>query len=482
LLGAVFSASPDAVIVVDDRGNIVLSSPAVTELFGYYPEELVGESIETLIPVDRATKHAEHLRHFFEMPRARLMGAGLELAGRHRDGLELPVEVSLAPVEVRGTRYAAAFVRDARERQRGIDRLHAVNEITQRLLGGTDVADIVPLISRRARRLCVADAVWTVQPVASGELEITSVDGPGTEVLLGVELSSESSRSAETMRSGASQVVEDLSLLENVPRGIVDLNLGPGLFVPLVADERHLGTLVLGRVRGAPQFEPLDVAFAEVFATATASAIELGTTRAELERVSIVAQNERIARDLHDTVIQQLFAIGLSLQAGRAMAVGPLGSRIDDAVNNLDVVIREIRNTIFRLPGRSEAAADLRDQMIRLADKFFDELGFHPRVALHSAVGVSVPDIVSSHVLQVLGEALSNIARHAQASFAEAIVTIEDRVLSFSIVDDGIGMADGPTAGQGLRNMEARAAELGGSCTITGRQPTGTIIQWRVPL
>jgi len=482
LLGAIFSASPDAVVVVDESGRIILSSPAVTDLFGYYPEELIGESLESLIPAGRRANHAEHLRQFFQAPRARQMGAGLELAGWHRDGTEFPVEVSLAPVEVRGARYAAAFVRDGRERQRAIDRLHTVNEITQRLLAGSDIHDLLPLIAERARRLCSADAAWVVSPAPSGQLEIIAVDGPGTEVLLGVELSAETSRSAEVMRTGSSEVIDDLSTAPNVPRGTTELNLGPGLYVPLIADERHVGTLVLGRIKGAPAFLPLDVAFAEVFAGTTAAALELGETRAELERLGIVAEDERIARDLHDTVIQQLFAIGLSLQAARATASGTLGERIDAAVDGLDGVIREIRNTIFRLPGRTEAARSLRDEMLRLGDKHRDELGFTPRIAFHGPVDASVPEAVSSEVLQVLGEGLSNVARHARASSVEVVVSVEEGWLSLSIVDDGIGIAEGPHAGHGVRNMVTRASNLGGTCTVSRREPTGTTIAWRVPI
>lgn len=121
LIRAIFSASPDAVVVVDSEGVIILSSPAVDRLFGYFPEELVGEPIGLLIPYDRREGHASHVENFFASPRARLMGIGLELTGLHRDGKTFAVDVSLTPVEVRGTQYVAAFVRDARERQRGID-------------------------------------------------------------------------------------------------------------------------------------------------------------------------------------------------------------------------------------------------------------------------------------------------------------------------------------------------------------------------
>jgi len=97
LLGAIFSASPDAVVVIDGSGRIMLSSPAVSDLFGYFPEELVGEPLEVLIPTDRRTRHVDHIRRFFDSPVARQMGAGLQLAGRRRDGTTFAVDVSLTP-------------------------------------------------------------------------------------------------------------------------------------------------------------------------------------------------------------------------------------------------------------------------------------------------------------------------------------------------------------------------------------------------
>jgi PAS domain S-box-containing protein len=482
LLGAIFSASPDAVVVIDDSGKIVLSSPAVTELFGYYPEELVGEPVEILIPTDRHGGHAQHLRQFFSAPRSRQMGDGLDLAGRHRDGSEFAVEVSLAPVEVRGAKYAAAFVRDGRERRRAIDRVNTVNEITQRILTGDDASEILPLVAKHTRRLSRSQAVWIVTPAAPGKLAITSVDGAGTEALLGVELSGETSRSAEVMRTGTSEVIEDLSTAGNVPAEVVSLDLGPGLYVPLIAADRRLGTLVLGRVHGRPQFQPLDVAFAEVFASAIASAIENGEVRAELERLGLASEHERIAFDLHDTVIQHLFAIGMSLQAARSTISGRGVERVDAAIQELDGVIREIRNTIFRLPARSEDARGFRDEILRVVGKYSDELGFNPRVAFRGPVDASVPDLVASHLLQVVTESLSNIIRHAQASSVQMIFTVEDGWLSFHCVDNGIGIGNSPTAGSGLANMSSRASNLGGTCELSHREPSGTILEWRVPI
>jgi len=482
LLGAIFSACPDAVLVVDDTGTIVLSNPAVTSLFGFYPEELVGEPVNVLLPPGNQARHSDHLGHFFAAPRARHMGVGRELAGRHRDGSEFAVEVSLTPVEVRGTQYAAAFVRDGRERQGGIDRLHAVNEVTQSLLVGTKLGEVLPLVARHARRLTHSDASWIVTPASPGNLVVSAVDGPGTEVLLGTVLSADTSRSAEVMRTGAAEMIEDLFTATNVPDAVVGLNLGPGLYVPLVADERRLGTLVLGRVRGGTPYGSVDIALATVFASSTAAAIELAEVRAELERTGIVAEEERIARDLHDTVIQDLFGVGLSLQAARSSAIGPVGERIDEAIDRIDTIIREIRNTIFRLPRRATGTQGLHDEMLRLVDKYSEELGFTPRVGFHCPLDAIVPDTVTAQLLQVVGEALSNTARHAQATSVDLVLEIQDGWLSFSLVDDGIGLPNAPSAGHGLRNMSARAHNLGGTFTVSKHEPTGTIVDWRVPI
>jgi two-component system, NarL family, sensor histidine kinase DevS len=482
LLGEVFSASPDAVVVIDAGHRIVLASPAVTTLFGYGTEELLGESIDLLVPDSRKEVHVDHLRHFFEAPHPREMGVGLDLAGRRRDGVELPIDVSLTPVNLDGVLYVAAFVRDATERRRALNRLNAVNEITKRLLAGAQMQEILPLVAHSARLLCDSDAAWIVMQTSVTQFEIVSVDGNGTEVLLGVPLSVDTSRSAEVMRTGHPDVVDDLSTADNVPAGVVGLNLGPGLYVPFVADQRRLGTLVLGRVHGQPSYHPLDVAFAEVFAGAAATAIEMGSVRAEIDRLSIIAEDERIARDLHDTVIQELFALGMSLQALGSSATGAVGDRISAAVESLDDVIRQIRNTIFRLPGRNEVVTGLREEMLRLADRYQHELGVLPRIAFLGPVDIAVPEIVSEHLLHVFGEGLSNVGRHAQASKIEAVVAVEGEWLSFSLTDDGVGVGDGPSAGNGIRNMSTRAENLGGTFSVSRRDPKGTVVEWRVPL
>jgi PAS domain S-box-containing protein len=119
MFNAVLSISPDVIILVDDSGRIVLTNVAVTTLFGYSPEELVGRPLEILIPTDRRERHAEYLRRFFETPQTRFMGADLDLAGRHQNGTQFFVDVGLASVTIRGRHFTLALVRDGHERQRG---------------------------------------------------------------------------------------------------------------------------------------------------------------------------------------------------------------------------------------------------------------------------------------------------------------------------------------------------------------------------
>ena len=482
LLSALFSTSPDAIVVVDGAGTIVLSSPSVAGLFGYHPDELIGASIETLLPLDRRDVHQQHVAAFLAQPHARAMGVGHDLAGRHRSGETIPVDISLAPVEVRGRQYVAVFIRDAAEQLRAVNRLHAVNEITQRLLGGAAPEEIFPDVAASARLLSRSDAVWIVLPNDEGGLEVSFVDGPNTDLLLGVALSPDSSRSAGVIRRGTSETLEDLSTTARALPQFAVLDLGPGLYAPLVTEERRLGTLVFGRVHGSPSFSELDVAFAEVFASSITTAIVLAESRAELERLGIVAEDERIARDLHDTVIQRLFALGMSLQATRSGVADPAGAQIDDAIDRLDQVILEIRNTIFRLPARARGDEGFRTAVLECVEAKHEQLGFAPRVAFDGPVDTAVPGPVAAHVLLVLEEALSNVARHAGASFAEAVVSVRDGNLEVLVMDDGRGIDAAPTAGSGLRNITDRARELGGDVSFRTREPRGTIVEWRVPL
>jgi signal transduction histidine kinase len=196
----------------------------------------------------------------------------------------------------------------------------------------------------------------------------------------------------------------------------------------------------------------------------------------------MTSEQERIARDLHDTVIQRLFALGMRLQAAERLADGAVAERIGGAVDAIDQVIREIRETIFDLNRPDSSGPNLRQLVRSVAAESTEQLGFAPRLAFRGPVEAAVGDELAQHLVMVLREALSNVARHAQASNVDVVLIAADGSVTMSVADDGIGMPEGLSAGHGMENMRARARELGGELLVSGRSPSGTLLRWQVPI
>lgn len=349
LIGAVFSASSDAVIVVDDTGAIVLASPAVTKLFGYYPEELIGEGIELLVPLARRAAHEGHRAAFLAAGSAHQMGSGLQLYGRARDGRQVPIEVSLNPTSASGRRYVAAFVRDATPRLRALRQVEAVNEVTSGLLAGASAKETLELVTARARELLDAAAAWLVTARSPDALVISAADGWGAEALLGCELSATASLAGEVIASGTVDLVEALSGAPDAPEPARALGLGPAAYVPLAHAGRSHGVLVVARAVGTGRFDAFEVDLVSLFANAAAVALVVGDARREGERMRLIEEDERIAQNLHDTVIQRAFSAAMSLAGLRQLTSGPTAARIDQTTLLLDEMVRDLRDAVFRL-------------------------------------------------------------------------------------------------------------------------------------
>jgi signal transduction histidine kinase len=266
------------------------------------------------------------------------------------------------------------------------------------------------------------------------------------------------------------------------------IGVGPAAAVAVAETKRQFGTLLVGRRRGDPVFAAADIAAIEAFAASAAVALALGEAREDLERLSIVEEHDRIARDLHDTVIQRLFATGMGLAAVQGLVEEPVAGRIGQAVEDLDDTIREIRSTIFDLQQSAGDSGGLRRQVRALVADAGARLGFTPRLAFDGPVDTMVPAEVIGHLLPVVREALSNVVRHAQAGAVDVILSLVGSDLVLTIGDDGIGPADGigppdgPRTGDGLRNMASRADQLDGRFTLGPRDPRGTVVEWRVPI
>jgi len=265
-------------------------------------------------------------------------------------------------------------------------------------------------------------------------------------------------------------------------------HIGPAVIFPLGAPGSRRGVLTIGRQHGREPFPQAEASFAASFAAQAGVALELAASRAEAERLSVYEDRDRIARDLHDLVIQRLYATGMSLQGTMPMLGRPeVTARVSRAVDDMDQTIKEIRGAIFALQARdSGGPSDPRSDIVRLVEEATAALGFAPSLRLGAGLRTLGSEELTEQVLAVLREALSNMARHAGASRADVTVDVgQDGMLSVTVTDDGAGI---PAEGRrsGLRNLAERAARLGGELRLgpadAGTPRPGTRLEWRVPV
>jgi signal transduction histidine kinase len=368
--------------------------------------------------------------------------------------------------------------------------LQATTEISHVLLGRVDRAEALHLIARKTREVSGCDVAAVMLEDASGDLVVEVVDGTEeapTESAVGARMPiREDGLLSGVLRHGHPVVVDDLAKeaqrgSTDLPSAIVD-DLAYTVLVPLGTPTGGGGVLMVSRHRDAAQPEGFsDVELIATFANQAALALERVRAQHDRELVAVLGDRDRIARDLHDLVIQKLFATGLQLQGLSRLANRPeIQDRITALTDDLDASIRDIRATIFELqhrPGRSDLRADLRG----LAKEYARSFGFAPRVDLRGPIDSAVPAEVRPQMLAVVREALSNASRHAQASAVEIVVSARSGTLVVSVADNGVGTG-GVTHESGLRNIRDRATELGGTLEISGNEPSGTVIRWKVPI
>jgi signal transduction histidine kinase len=258
--------------------------------------------------------------------------------------------------------------------------------------------------------------------------------------------------------------------------------LGPAVLVPLGPAGNVRGVLTAGRHRGTLPLAPPAVEMVITFAAQAGIGLELAEHRNDAQRLALFEDRDRIARDLHDLVIQRLFATGMSLQGASGLMRDPeVAHRVQQAVDALDETIRDIRSAIFSLQSRGEAgAAGVRTRILAVVDDMTDSLGFAPALRMAGQVDSRVPDHIADQMLAALREALANVAKHAGASRADVAVEAgSDLVLL--VRDNGAGMKQ-TRRRSGLVNLSERAAELGGTLRTAPAEGGGTELEWRVPL
>jgi PAS domain S-box-containing protein len=322
----VVEAMPDGVVIVNHAGEMLLVNREMERLLGFPRDELLGQQVEMLIPLNIRLAHVGHRTKYQSAPTRRGMGRGLQLVAQRADGTTFPVEIALAPAVVAGATVIIATVRDV-----------------------------------------------TANRLADSELE--------------------SAR----------------------------------------------------------------------------------------QRVMLAEDHERIARDLHDTVIQRLFAAGLTLQSVIPVVPEIAKVKIERIIDDQDDAIRELRTAIFGLSGKRSAGRTIRVVVNELVDDAARVLGFRPTLHFNGVLD-SIDQEVTGEVAAVVREALSNVARHSRAHKVEVSLSHIGERLNVVISDDGAGIPSSHRLGSGLLNMYDRAARLGGACTVTSGEGSGTTVRWQVPV
>jgi signal transduction histidine kinase len=255
------------------------------------------------------------------------------------------------------------------------------------------------------------------------------------------------------------------------------------LGVPIRVHDQVFGNLYLCDKNGDEVFTDVDEEMVVALAAAAGIAIDNARLHARVAELALFEDRERIARELHDTVIQRLFATGLSLQGAVRLAENTeVVERLQRAVDDLDMTVREVRSAIFELHTTRMAGRSIRQEVLGLCAESARLLGFEPVVRFDGAIDSLLDDALGDDVLAVVREALMNVVRHARATAVEVGMSARDGILRISVVDDGVGTRAATPAGRGLENMRARAERSGGSATLANRPSGGSALQWDVPL
>ncbi|MBM7775192.1 signal transduction histidine kinase [Actinokineospora baliensis] len=393
----------------------------------------------------------------------------------------------------------AAAAGMAVENARHFDRSHrrerwlrATTEVTAVLRTSQCNSTGMVLLAKRARETAGAVMAFVAVPAGPEHLRMATVDGVLAEELTGERLCTLDSITGDVYVTGRARLLTEVAkatltrspaLFQQLPDGISDL--GPAMFVPLTTGARTSGVLMVAREHGGARFDQDDLRMITDFATHAALAIDFADAQQDRQRLALYEERDRIARDLHDLVIQRLFAIGLGLQGLKRVPDTPdAPERLTGFIGEIDQTIREIRRSIFSLQQPTGGPYSLRGEVLRAISEATVTLGFEPTVRLEGPLDSVVPADVALDLMATLREALSNVVRHAGAGSVALTVSVDRhaRRLRLLVQDDGAGLPDDIAHRGGLANMVQRARRWDGDCVIDSPAVGGTRVDWDVPL
>jgi len=453
---SLLDAAPDATLVIAASGEIVFVNDHAGTLFGFDLDDLLGRVVEDLLPEAMRSIHRAHRTRFRADPTVRSMGAGLNLSALRSDASMVPVEISLSPLCLGDDVFVVAAVRDISERVESEDRLHRV----LRTLDASDDAMFMfdadtlrfSFVNAGAERLSgySATELLTMTPLHLNPYTTEADYHRLVDGLLADETAA-MVRQATTLRKDGSEVE-----VEKTYRA-----------APAGRDGRRW---VISMARDISARLATDAALRR-----SHQALH------DAEQVVAIAEDrERIARDLHDTVIQRLFGEGLKLLATMNLVDDQAKPRIQSTIDGLDQTIKELRLAVFSLQGGDPQPAGLRGRLLATLTEATTGLEFEPRLQFEGPID-TIDNSIAEQLIPVLREALSNISRHANARNVRVAVVVDEDV-TLTVADDGVGVPAEVLGGRGLANMCERARGLGGDLTLTSQAGGGALLVWRVPL
>lgn len=393
------------------------------------------------------------------------------------DDEELVVALALAA----GTAISnARLYREAELRQRWLE---ASGEVQERLLS-TSGEDPLRTIARRS--IEIADADLVTVGLLTPERDAFVIEfafGQRAEELVARRFPL-TGTIGERVISGGEPYVTGIAGEPQVPASHVAsvIELGPLISLPLRGNEEPRGLLTVARKRGRRAFSETEVAMAAGFASHASVALELADVRAAEQKMIMLEDRDRIARDLHDHVIQELFAIGLSIEgvAGRLQSTPALADRLRKRVDDLDRAIRRIRTSIFELRGNLAVGSEgLRLTILEVVSDVTPALGFPPSVTFAGLLDLQLAESLTQDVIAAVRELLTNVAKHAEATAVSVDVDLVGDELTITVADNGVGVGN-PAKASGIANLRTRACNHHGSFVLSAAPAGGTVAIWKV--
>ena len=363
--------------------------------------------------------------------------------------------------------------------------LRASGDISRRLLDPeANYSETLHRITSSVKRLASADVVTLVRPADDDDLrlEVVIATGATAQELIGLRYPKENSIAWRAMQEGHGVRVE---AIDQHPEVYVHLRplvpVTQAMAIPLRGETGPRGAIVAGRMAPHMPFSESDLDMAETFAGQAAIALELSEARADQQRLGVLEDRDRIARDLHDHVIQRLFAAGLGLQSYAATVTDKAGrQRLTRTVEELDETIKQIRTTIFALQ-EEDSSRSLRGTVLAVVDQLTPLLPVRPDLELIGPLDTISDDTITADVEAVLRESLTNVAKHANAGQIRVCVQADKQRLNLTVIDNGIGFGNSNRR-SGLANLNRRAERYGGHLDVDNSPQGGLRLQWSIPL